>query len=81
MKIKTKGSLKVCRRWNICVVKVLHEVIRKYHKGNNSLYMYKREQPARPCRGLDFRKFNPPLLAVLSLPRTEIRPNQNEGVI
>ena len=80
MKIKTKGTLKVCRRWNICVEKVFHEVIIKHHKGNNSFYKYKREQPAPPCRGVYFQKFNP-LFAVLSIPWTEIRPNQNEGVI
>ena len=34
-----------------------------------------------PPRGIYFRKFNPPLFAGLSLPRTEIRPNHNEGVI
>ena len=33
MKIKTKGSLKVSRRWNICVVKVLHEVSVNIIKG------------------------------------------------
>ena len=32
-------------------------------------------------RGVYFRKFNPPLFARLSLPRTEIRLKHNEGVI